>query len=199
MQLLDVSPLAARCSASYWSLLGPAWLVLVMEETEWAKPVVLYQLLPLPSGQFPKHLAEPGGVHGRTPHYFLEHTRPAVISLARPLPVDPRHVHSRCTCLSWLCGLFVCTILKGSSPSTSGAPCWRLSCGHVQGIPPFLVHEVPESLLNGLPHPDRPFLCPLAPICRGHLAEDAGQRLVVNQTTEQPAFLAPIMATLRME
>jgi hypothetical protein len=57
MQLLDVPPFAARCSASYWPLLGPAWLVLVTEKAEWAEPVVLYQFLPLPGWQFPEHLA----------------------------------------------------------------------------------------------------------------------------------------------
>jgi hypothetical protein len=91
MQLLDMSPPAARCVARHWyrPLLGSAWLVLVMKEAERAEPVVLYQPLPLPSGQSPEHLAKPGRVHGRAPHHILKHTRLATISLAMPLPVDP--------------------------------------------------------------------------------------------------------------
>jgi hypothetical protein len=144
-----------------------------------------------PAGSFPNTLQSQGGVHGRAPHYFLEHARPAAISLAMPFPINSRHVHGRRVRLGWLCGFFLHAILRGSSPSTSGTSHWRLSCSHVQGISPFLFHEVPESLLNGLPHLDGPFLCPLAPICGRHLGEDAGQHLVVNQTTEQPRFPGP--------
>ncbi len=42
MKLLDVLLLALRRGASYRLLLGPAWLISVVEETEGAKSIVVY-------------------------------------------------------------------------------------------------------------------------------------------------------------
>jgi hypothetical protein len=101
MQPLDVPSFAVWCHACHrhQPLSGPAWLILVVQEAEWAKPVVLYQPLSLPGRESSEYFSEPGGVCCRAPHHVFEHTCLATIPLARLFSIGSCYVHSCCTCL----------------------------------------------------------------------------------------------------
>ncbi len=156
-------------------MFSPAWLVFIMEKAERAEPVVLYYLLSLSGWQLSEHFAMPRRVRARAPHHVLEYAHPATISLAVSFPIDPCNVHG---CLNQLRGLccspLLPALLKSGPSAASCAPGRRLCCRHVQGVSPFLVYEIPESLFYGFSHPRRPLLRPLAPIAGGILARMPG-------------------------
>ncbi len=186
MQLLCMPSSASGCCARHrgWLLLSPAWLVFVVEEAERAKFIIYYQPLPLLCRQLSERPAEPRRLGARAPHHSLEYTHSALITLPGPPPLGLRHVNRRRSRLAGLGDLLPPPVLKRNSCPASRSPGWRLRSGHVEGVPPFLVHKVPERFLGGLPYPVGPLPGPLPPIHGWHPAQYAGQGLVVDQTPE---------------
>ncbi len=127
-------------------------------------------------------------MHPITP---LKYAHPTPIALPRPSPFSLRHVNCHCSRLAGLGGLLPPPVLKRNSRSASRSPSRRFRRSHVKGVPPFLVHKVPERLLGGLPYPVGPLPGPLPPIHGWHPAQYVGQGLIIDQTSEHACLPGP--------
>jgi hypothetical protein len=142
---------------------------------------------------FPKRQHLQGGCHSVHPS-----TSANMLRLLPPPPPACGSLPSAAATCNVACGGFLAAsagpLLSAPwplDPPTPGTPpCWLRRC-HVQGIPPFLVHESPKGFLDCFPHLCGPFPGPLTPIIRGHFCQDAGHCLVVDEPVQEPRLPGP--------